>query len=112
MLYLNGSPVERIRRILASISLCAGARFTLEFVRGWNSSLFFLRGSYGWYFSCQAKARFVVIWSILLGSLIEVPPAGAQTNATIGQWSSVMTWPYIAVHAQVLPTGKVLWWPP
>lgn len=22
-----------------------------------------------------------------------------------------MTWPYLNVHAHVLPTGKVLWWP-
>ena len=36
----------------------------------------------------------------------------AQDPATVGQCSSVMTWPYIATHAQVLPTGKVLWWPP
>jgi hypothetical protein len=23
-----------------------------------------------------------------------------------------MTWPYVAVHAHVLPTGEVIWWPP
>ena len=36
----------------------------------------------------------------------------AQDPATVGQWSSVMSWPYKAVHAHVLPTGKVIWWPP
>src|SRR5205823_8921520 len=35
----------------------------------------------------------------------------AQDSATVGQWSPVMTWPYGAVHAQMLPTGKVMWWP-
>src|SRR4029450_4492915 len=30
---------------------------------------------------------------------------------TVGQFSSVMTWPYTAVHAHMLRTGKVLWWP-
>src|SRR5436190_7224553 len=33
----------------------------------------------------------------------------AQNNV-VGQWSSVMTWPYEAIHAHLLPTGKVLWW--
>src|SRR5438552_6558593 len=36
----------------------------------------------------------------------------AQTTSTVGQWSPVMTWPNMAVHAHVLPTGKVMWWPP
>ena len=35
----------------------------------------------------------------------------AQDPATVGQFSSVTTWPYIATHAHLLPTGKVLWWP-
>jgi galactose oxidase len=33
----------------------------------------------------------------------------AQNNV-VGQWSSVMTWPYEAIHAHLLPTGKVLFW--
>src|SRR5438132_13749120 len=36
----------------------------------------------------------------------------AQDPATVGQFSSVTSWPYIATHAHVVPTGKVLWWPP
>jgi Concanavalin A-like lectin/glucanases superfamily/Domain of unknown function (DUF1929)/IPT/TIG domain/Bacterial Ig domain len=28
----------------------------------------------------------------------------------IGQWSAVMTWPIVAVHAMLLPTGNVLGW--
>src|SRR6476660_1220546 len=36
----------------------------------------------------------------------------AQTDPSIvGQWSSVQQWPYIAGHAHLLPTGKVLFWP-
>ena len=30
--------------------------------------------------------------------------------AQIGQWSSVFTWPNVALHAALLPTGKVLSW--
>ena len=35
----------------------------------------------------------------------------AQDPATVGQFSARTTWPYKAVHAAVLPTGKVIWWP-
>ena len=35
----------------------------------------------------------------------------AQEPAVVGQFSPVMTWRYKAVHAQLLPTRKVLWWP-
>ena len=42
---------------------------------------------------------------------IAVSAASAQTPATVGQFSSVTTWPYKAVHAHLLPTGKVIWWP-
>src|SRR5439155_16539354 len=27
-----------------------------------------------------------------------------------GQWSTVQTWPYNPKHAQMLPTGKVMFW--
>src|SRR5438477_6135409 len=38
------------------------------------------------------------------------PSALAQDPATVGQWSSVMTWPREAIHAHLLPTGKVFFW--
>src|SRR5215470_13759564 len=47
-----------------------------------------------------------------LGSLTLVSKAVAQDSATVGQFSPSATWPYRATHAHVLPTGKVLWWPP
>src|ERR1051325_11070929 len=49
----------------------------------------------------------LTIGCIVAGSLT----ASGQTPASVGQFSSVTTWPYQAVHAQLLPTGKVLWWP-
>jgi hypothetical protein len=30
--------------------------------------------------------------------------------AQVGQWSAVMNWPMVAVHAEMLPTGDVLGW--
>src|SRR5437868_15525392 len=35
----------------------------------------------------------------------------AQDPATAGQFSAVTSWPYLAIHAHVLPNGKVMWWP-
>ena len=35
----------------------------------------------------------------------------AQSSDTVGQWSPVMSWPYKLIHAHLLPTGKVLFWP-
>src|SRR5205814_8432883 len=45
-------------------------------------------------------------------SLILASSVPAQDPATVGEWSSVATCPYRATHAHLLPTGKVLWWPP
>ena len=62
--------------------------------------------------SGRSRVRLVALRWFVVAHLIAASSASAQDSATVGQWSSVMTWPYIATHAQVLPTGKVLWWPP
>ena len=46
----------------------------------------------------------------LFGLFVGLSSVNGQDPATVGQWSAVMSWPYLAVHAHVLPTGKVLWW--
>ena len=62
--------------------------------------------------SCERlKVRLVAVRWFVVAHFIAVSSASAQDPATVGQFSSVMTWPYKAVHAQLLPTGKVLWWP-
>ena len=48
---------------------------------------------------------------LVVAHMIAVSSASAQDPATVGQFSSVTTWPYKATHAHLLPTGKVLWWP-
>jgi titin len=42
-----------------------------------------------------------------------LPPAAAQASdaASVGQWSSPMTWPCVAINLIMLPTGKVIFWP-
>ena len=58
----------------------------------------------------SAGRRVVALFSFVAAGFIGVCSALAQDPATVGQWSSVMTWPRIAIHTHVLPTGKVLYW--
>jgi hypothetical protein len=51
----------------------------------------------------------VVPWVVAASVLLFCPLADAQTSQ-VGQWSGVQTWPYNPKHAQMLPTGKVMFW--
>ena len=43
---------------------------------------------------------------------VRIRRAAAQSDpAVVGQWSAVMSWPLIGIHAHLLPTGTVLLWP-
>src|SRR5678816_4235560 len=57
------------------------------------------------------KAGPLALYCFAVTQFIGVSSATAQDPATVGQFSAVTTWPYQAVHAQLLVTGKVLWWP-
>jgi galactose oxidase len=57
-----------------------------------------------------SKVRLVALRWFVVAHLLAVSSASAQDPATVGQFSSVMTWPRKAVHAHLLPTGKVLYW--
>ena len=41
---------------------------------------------------------------------VTVSNSGGGTPAQVGQWSSVLTWPLVAIHAVLLPNGQVLAW--
>src|SRR6266487_3020677 len=58
----------------------------------------------------RSKARLLALGSFAVAQFIAVSSTSAQDPATVGQFSSVMTWPYKAVHTHLLPTGKVLYW--
>jgi galactose oxidase len=48
---------------------------------------------------------------LLLAALLSLcPKAFGGDPALVGQWSPPQTWPYRAVHASLLPNGKVLYW--
>lgn len=57
--------------------------------------------------------RLSLIWIILLLMTLTgvCPWSNAQDPAVVGQFSPLMNWPWNAVHAVLLPSGKVLWWP-
>jgi galactose oxidase len=61
--------------------------------------------------SGRLRIRLVALRCFAVALLIAVSRASAQEPAIVGQFSPVVTWPYKAVHAHLLPTGKVLWWP-
>ncbi len=54
-----------------------------------------------------------LLWLLLISAqmLLAALPSRAQDPATVGQWSAPQSWPFLAVHAHMLPTGKVLFWP-
>ena len=57
------------------------------------------------------SARAAIFWFLLLaGSGLGVCPRVNAQTSIVGQWSTVQTWPYRAIHAQMLPTGKVMYW--
>ena len=41
---------------------------------------------------------------------VQAAPTTLGTPANFGQWSDVMPWPVIAVHANLMPNGKVIAW--
>src|SRR6266566_8268354 len=58
----------------------------------------------------RLKVRLIALRCLVVAHFIAVSAVSAQDPATVGQFSSVMTWPYKTVHAHLLPTGKVLYW--
>jgi hypothetical protein len=49
----------------------------------------------------------VAVLLIFCGSLI----AQSADPASVGQWTATKNWPRLAIHAHMLPNGKVLLWP-
>jgi hypothetical protein len=68
-----------------------------------------------------SRARLAGVWAVALAvtlwagqalSTSELTErAHAQSASPLGQWSAVLSWPNIAVHTHLLPTGKVLFHP-
>lgn len=58
----------------------------------------------------ELQAGIVICWCLLAVATI-CPSVQAQDPSIVGQWSAVQPLPIVAVHAHVLPTGKVLFYP-
>jgi galactose oxidase len=52
-----------------------------------------------------------VAFAAVIIQLGVVGVASAQDPSSVGQWSAVQPWPVVAVHAHMLPDGKVLFYP-
>jgi hypothetical protein len=48
--------------------------------------------------------------SVQNGASVCPTPAAAQPQATVGEWSVPFSWPIVAVHLHLLPSGRVLSW--
>src|SRR3984885_8227012 len=60
----------------------------------------------------RSMGRSLLSAIVALVALAGVHPwADAQNPSAVGQFSSVMSWPFNPTHAVLLPNGKVLWWP-
>ena len=59
--------------------------------------------------SIRRSFLYVTLLSVLLASAC--PWAKAQDPSVVGQFSSLMSWPFNPTHAVLLPSGKVFWWP-
>ena len=66
-----------------------------------------------WLGAAGRSMRRSILWIILLlVTLASARPwANAQDPSVVGQFSPLMNWPWNPVHAVLLPSGKVLWWP-
>src|SRR5438105_15215149 len=53
----------------------------------------------------------VALLSLLISLFFTASSLCAQDPSTVGQFSAVSTWPYKAVHANLLPNVKVICWP-
>ncbi|HEV2826348.1 MAG TPA: galactose oxidase-like domain-containing protein, partial [Pyrinomonadaceae bacterium] len=60
--------------------------------------------------SPQVRTLSCGLFLIVIGVAVCWTVAAQGGPSTMGQWSSVQAWPYRAIHAQLLPTGKVMFW--
>jgi hypothetical protein len=59
----------------------------------------------------RLSARLRLVIGLVLGNLPVLAPAPALAQPAVkGQWAPKLAWPNVAIHAHVLPNGKVLFW--
>jgi galactose oxidase len=59
----------------------------------------------------EFQSLIVTFWCLVVAGTAICPSVNAQDPSVVGQWSAVQNWPIVAVHAHLLPTGKVLFYP-
>ena len=53
------------------------------------------------------RSRLVVLLATLA---VSCPVLAGENPAEVGLWQSPQPWPVVAIHASLLPNGKVLFW--
>ena len=61
------------------------------------------------HFTTSLFAALLATASLLL--MLIAPPRAAAQPSSIGEWGPVQNWSIVAVHMNLLPTGKLLFWP-
>jgi galactose oxidase len=64
-----------------------------------------------WVLGLSASLAVALVALRLVGVSGLTPTADAQTAGTMGQWSTVQSWPVLATHLHLLPTGKFMFHP-
>src|SRR5262249_366030 len=65
---------------------------------------------------CRPRPAWLAVAALVSSlALVAVPAPRSEAQAPgpsqIGQWSGVTNWPFVAVHMQLLQTGKVTFYP-
>ena len=60
--------------------------------------------------SPRSSWRWIRIVSLVIVGGIGICATVSAQPSVVGQWSPVYTWPYRPIHAQLLPTSKILFW--
>src|SRR5262245_36697036 len=58
----------------------------------------------------RSRRLFISFFLLAAGICGWCSPGAAQDPSQVGQWSAPQTLPYRPIHAQLLPTGKVMFW--
>jgi hypothetical protein len=65
----------------------------------------------------EAREKFEIRLSGPSGAAVVAGPAVAtvaiaddETARVAGEWSDILLWPHVAIHAALLPTGRVMFW--
>src|SRR5277367_2768052 len=103
MIFARGIPESRGNH-MCSLPSRRQNRSATSACRNKRSGLYF---GEAWWSGRRGSLWIVLLLMTLAGAR---PWALGQDPAVVGQFSSVMSWPFNPTHAVLLPSGEVFWW--